>query len=135
MSTKFYIAPYKPSDWENQGSDIKINSDHLQDAINTRWIAATFKDKNLDRFYELEWRLPPENNSFAGLWGGLRKDMRTVEFDTGPKRSFIDFILWYRSYISSQQVLYLFNSSDLKSLELKTEVTEEDIVKFTGIVS
>jgi hypothetical protein len=79
--------------------------------------------------------LPPESEQYSGLICCLQKNQQIVSFGTGPKKSFIDFILWHRSVIPEQYPLYLFNSSSWDSLLLTKDTTEQDIVDFTGIIS
>ena len=137
MSTTFFITPFDPKAWEDPDdtspkptSDLCIKPSEYREALLLRWPEITFAHE-----YPLRWELPPETEQYAGLWGQLQDNQQIVGFGTGPKKSFIDFILWHRIIIPAQYQLFLFNSSSWDSLILTRDTTEQDIISFTGIIS
>lgn len=137
MSVMFFIAPFDPKAWEDPDdftpkptSDLRIEPSEYHQKLVERLSEINFVSGSLIR-----WELPPESKEYAGLWGCLQENQQIVSFGTGPKKSFIDFILWHRSVIPEQYPLYLFNSSSWDSLLLTKDTTEQDIVDFTGIIS
>jgi hypothetical protein len=137
VSTSFYIAPFDPKAWENPDdtipkptSDLCIKRLEYREKLLERWSEITFSHESL-----LAWRLPLESGQYSGLWGLLQDNQQIVSFGTGPKKSFVDFILWHRSVVPEEYQLFLFNSSSWDSLILTRTTTEQDIIDFTGIIS
>lgn len=142
MSVRFFITPYDPATWKDENahiekptSDLSIDVSKYAQELRKRWpnaeIHLTVVDDDLT--YLLDWRLPPESG-VSGLPGQLQNDHQVVSFGTGPKDSFLDFILWHRAFVPSYYQLFLFNSSSWNSLELKMDTTKRDIGSFVGIV-
>jgi hypothetical protein len=138
MSTTFFIAPFDPRAWEDPEdtspkptSDLSINPSEYRAKLLERWPQMTF----IHTLPVLNWELPLEDGEYSGLSGHLQTNLQIVEFGTGPKKSFVDFILWHRSVIPEQYPLYLFNSSSWDSLLLTNDTSEQDVVDFTGMVS
>lgn len=113
-------------------SDLVIEPLEYQAKLIARWSDITFGPYGVSE-YLLQWRLPPEQH-YAGLWGGLQSSKQVITFETGPKRSFIDFVLWNRSIIPQRYDLYFSNSTTFVALLLTTQTKEDDILQFTGIV-
>lgn len=137
MSTSFFIAPSDPKVWENPDdtspkptSDLQIKHSEYSEKLVDRW-----DDIRFIHGTELEWELPFESGQYTGLWGLLQHNQQIVNFGTGPKQSFLDFILWHRSVVPEQYPLFLFNSSSWDSIILTSSTTEQDIINFTGIIS
>jgi hypothetical protein len=143
MSTHFFIGPFPAELWKNADdtspeptSNLRIDPALYRNELLRRWPNIFFYSQSSTPDYDhLKWELPPESHEYSGLWGVLQRNGQYVEFGTGPKRSFLDFILWHRSFVPSQYPLYLFNWSSWDSLLLKPESTGDDIVQFTGIIS
>jgi hypothetical protein len=139
VSTAFYITPFDPKAWENPNdtnpkptSDLHIEPAVYREKLKERWNEIVFFTSSP---FPLEWELPPESNQYSGLSGQL-ENHQIVSFGTGPKKSFLDFILWHRSFVPEQYQLFLFHSSAwFDSLILTMKTTEQDIINFTGIVS
>ena len=141
MSTTFFIAPFDPKAWEDPAdtspkptSSLRINVQSYRKGLANRWEGITFSTSTQTGCLLLWW-LPCESNEYGGLEGCLQSNAQIVGFGTGPKKSFMDFILWHRSFVLDEYELFLFNSSSWDSLKLTRNTTEQNIVDFTGIVS
>jgi hypothetical protein len=140
MSIVFYIASYPPSKWaESNFSHVErldgviVDVNQYRKALELRWAAVSFQSP-LDRNYVLEWTLPPSRLGFAGLQGQLSANGQIVTFGSGPKESFLDFILWHRSFVPTESNLYLFSSISNQALLMESGISSEEIINFTGIV-
>lgn len=125
--TAFYIAPYKPTDWESATSDLVIDPTSYKEKMLERWPESEFFSTSPE--LPLQWmissfsegdEMPPH-----GI-GSLHADMQIVSFDT----PYSEFFLWHRSVIQSQHDLYLFNDSSLESLKLEPDTTFDEIEEF-----
>ncbi len=141
MSTKFFIAPYSPAAWKSEDnttdkpiSNLRIDATEYYKYLLGKWKDATIHSQPSPGCL-LEWSLPLETGEYIGLEGCLQENQQIIEFGTGPKKSFLDFIISHRGFISDEHQLYLFNSSSWDSLELTSSTTEQDIINFTGIIS
>jgi hypothetical protein len=137
VSTTFYIAPFDPKAWEDPDdtnpkptSDLHIKITEYSEQLQQRWPEITFS-----HWFPINWQLPPESGQYSGLSGCLQENQQIVSFGTGPKQSFVDYILWHRSFVPEHYQLFLFNSSSWDSLILTRNTTEQDIIDFTGIIS
>jgi hypothetical protein len=140
MSTQFLIAPYHPDVWRSTGFSYteKIGSFELKPkvyykALRERWQNVVFHSA-LGDVYALSWNLPPESPEYAGLEGRLALNQQVVIFGTGPKASFLDFIVWHRHQVSVDLDLYLLNTASSAILLLSPDTTQDDLIEFTGIV-
>lgn len=136
MSTTFFILPFDPKAWEDPNdtspkptSDLRISREDYRQALINRWEGIT-----LPSYSDLSWELPPESREYGGLHGYLQENQQIVSFGTGPKQSFIDFILFHRSFVPEDYELFLCNSSSWDRLLLTKATTVQDIIDFTGIV-
>jgi hypothetical protein len=143
MSVSFYIAPYDPPDEDDpnfqekiNGSALKIDPKAYETAILKRWPQTVIETplKSNDSFALPHWILPTQREGYSGLRVRLLLDIQVVAFGIGPEETFLDFILWHRSFIPTHYQLFLFNSSDTNSLELTGDTTAQDISEFTGII-
>jgi hypothetical protein len=140
MSTSFYIGPIDVSVWveapddAKPTSDLRIDAAAYADALSTRWLGLGIAQNAMSHCV-LYWELPPESLESSSLAGQLFNDHQIVSFGTGPKRSFIDFILWHRTQVPDDVPLYLFHSTGWERLELTSQTTEQDILAFTGLVA
>jgi hypothetical protein len=142
-STHFFISPFPAELWKDPDdpmpkptSDLRIDPALYRDGLLQRWPEIfIYSPSSTPEYDYLKWELPPESHEYSGLWGVLQRNGQYVEFGTGPDRSFVDFILWHRSFVPPQYPLYLFNWSSWDSLLLNPDVTEDEIVQFTGIIS
>ena len=140
MSTSFFITAVDPRAWEDPDdtspkptSDLRIDVQLYREGLACRWEGITFLNSDASHM-KLSWELPLEEKECGGLQGDLHEDQQSVSFGTGPKKSFIDFVLWHRSFVPEKYPLFLSNSSSWDSLKLTRNTTEQDIVDFTGIV-
>jgi len=141
MSTKFFIAPYSPAAWKSEDhttdkpiSNLRIDVNEYYKHLVGKWKDAIIHSQPSPGCL-LEWSLPLETGECIGLEGCLQENRQIIEFGTGPKKSFLDFIISHRGFISNEHQLYLFNSSLWDSLELTSDTTKQDIINFTGIIS
>lgn len=140
MSTTFFIAPFDPSTWNYSdepalvvSGDLCVDPVDYRDAMCKRWLEASFSF-NCEAC-SLEFELPLETVDYAGLHGCLHANLQVVDFDTAPRQSFVNFILWHRAYVPGQFPLYLFNAASWDSLLLTRQTTEADVLEFTGIIA
>jgi hypothetical protein len=129
MSTRFFIAPYKPTEWEEASSDLRIDPQEYREKLLERWPDAETYLTLAGPYSLLEWQLFQRDE--FGLSGALMKDRMTVSFDAHLE--FIKYILWYRAFVPASYQLFLFNSSSLESFELKSSVTGQELEGFTGV--
>jgi len=142
MSISFYVAPFTGRQWRKLGhspteqiGDLVINPDEYKNEMTKRWPTVEFQapaEVTVPHF-ALQWKLPTSNPEYSGLKGYLYPNLQVVSFGFGPKGSFLEFILWHRSFIPPKYKLYLFNSSSTNSLPIKQTTTGQDIIDFTGI--
>lgn len=132
MAVAFFIAPYEPMSSEKAPSDLRIDPFEYQEKILGRRPNAEI-ETTPDSSEGLSWRLPSEGN-ISGLRGRLQGNQQVVEFGTGPKSSFVEFILWHRALVPASYQHFLFNSNSWDRLELTPDTTGQDIVDFTGVV-
>lgn len=140
MSTQFLIAPYHPDVWRSMGFSyitkigaFELDLEVYQKALRERWQKIVFHSAIGDT-YALGWNLPPEATEYAGLEGRLARNQQVVTFGTGPKVSFLDFIIWHRYQVPNDLDLYLLNTASTDIMLLSPNTSQDDIVKFTGIV-
>jgi hypothetical protein len=140
MSATFCIAPYLPSRWAESDysytqriGNFAIDVNQYRDQMKLRWVNVEIRTPENEN-YILEWSLPPSRPNFAGLWGRLSANRQVVIFGSGPKESFLDFILWRRNFVSSECDLYLFGSYYDTALLLRTDCSTKELVDYTGIV-
>lgn len=126
---RLIISLYRPEDWTESEwkvqSDFQVDPAVMTQAMKHRWPDADIK---LKRFPEspVEWAF---STSFTG-W--LLSDRQSVSITTGPKRSLIEFVLWYRAFVDSSIPLYLITESSEEPLELTVEISTDEIIDFVG---
>ena len=135
MSTSYFIGPIDPNAWSEDEvdkrpvSDLEIDPDFYYTEFQKRWPFAQIFRATASENYVLSWTLDRENE--LGSEGGLQSDLKHVSFQFGNDS--IEFILWHRALISSEYVLYLFNSSSFpKYLILTSKITAQDIQSYLG---
>jgi len=142
MSVNFYISPYnrlipETLNYQNKNiNELKINFEDYRNAILTHWpLTKVEMPPKSDGLPALcHWILPSQLEGFSGLRVALLLNLQVVVFGTGPKKVFLEFILWHRNFVPANYPLFLFNSSSTDSLKLKNDVKEQDIIDFTGII-
>ncbi len=140
MSIIFFIAPFDPGIWNHsddlaalEASDLRLDPVDYQAALRQRWTDALISF-NCEAC-SLEFELPLETEGYAGLRGCLQANLQIVDFETAPRQSFVDFILWHRAYVPARYPLYLFNAASWDSLLLTRQTTEAAVLEFTGIIA
>ena len=136
MSTIFFIAPYTRENWidafdsgqEVSNSDLQISPENYKQALSQRWPLTQFKQSDT---LALGWILPSDRASFSGMRGHLYQNLQVVSFGGTYKALFVDFILWHRAYVPAPQRLYIFNSSEEQSVEIKADANTDDIIDIT----
>jgi hypothetical protein len=131
MSVYFFITPYKPSEWQEARSDLRIDPVEYGEAMRERWPDVQFYTAPPSPDYVLNWMLKEGDDH---LTGSLRIDQQVVAFDPAPKSVFVAFILWHRAFVPSEYQLFLSDSSSEDVLELGPGITEQDVLNFTGQV-
>ena len=81
--------------------------------------------------YLLRWDL--SEGSDIGIFGGLQRGRATVSISPQPVLSLVDFVLWYRNFVPSEETLFLHQSSSERVLKLDPDLTREAILYFTGL--
>src|SRR5260370_38882813 len=132
MSTYFFIAPYDPSAWKDPDastqqptSDLTVEPQQSALAILKRWPLVQIQPAA--GAHPLTWLLPSGRPGLGRLRGHLHRNLQVVEFGTGPKEIFLDFILWHRTCVADHSSLFLFNSSAWDSLVLTLQTTKLDL--------
>jgi hypothetical protein len=140
MSTSFYIGPIDISVWmeapddAKPTSDLRIDAAAYEEALVARWPDLGVAQNAMSHCV-LYWELPPESGEYSGLTGQLFNDHQIVNVGSGPKRSFVEFIMWHRAFVADHYPLYLFHSAGWERLEITAQTTEQDIIDFTGILA
>lgn len=120
--TIYFISPYDPSiNDATYKSDLHIEPDEYKERLLSDWPGTTFLPPAIPEIL-LTWTLPSKEEGFAGMYGELNNDHQTVAFGFD-----VDFILWHRRLISAAYRLFLYNESSWKGVELKIEMTTNDI--------
>jgi hypothetical protein len=140
MSVSFYIAPYPPETWAQTDysytqpfGDFVLEVDRYRDALLLQWPDTRLRTL-VNEQYVLEWNLPPTRPNFAGLPGRLSANRQIITFGSGPKESFLAFILWDRRFVALEHELWLFSSVSAGSLRLNPDISAQEVVEFTDIL-
>ena len=140
MSVNFVIIPCLPEEWaKNEYSYIKPTGNFCLDShiyragLKSRWEQIDIRIP-VSENYALEWNLPASRPNFGGLPGKLSSSSQIITIGTGSKESFLEFILWHRSFVRPEVNLYLLGQGYDKVIQIVPEITEQDIVNYTGIV-
>jgi hypothetical protein len=128
MATRYYITPYNPILWIDENSSgvestLAINFSDFSQAAQAEW--STYKS-----YPRFSWSI-----SFEGgveVYGGFRGAGNQILALEGWDIRFNRFVVWYRSYISSEYQLFLFAEESWNALELTNETTDTDVGQFTG---
>ena len=134
MSVIFYITPVDPKAWEDPKdtrekptSNLHIDRENFRAALLQRFSKAIEHDSKY-------WILYSEDHQ-----RGIECYLSRVEpegynyISFSPYGfNFIEFILWFRRFVSLNHTLYLFNSSSWDRLILTENTTFEEVKNFTG---
>lgn len=125
----FFISPYRPEERDamatkiiRKTSDLRIDLVEYQALLLERWPGISVYSP--PQYVLLEWVFPVTREG-AGPVGGLENN-QTVFLDT----PFDEFFLWHRTIIPAQYQLFLFHEGSWDTLELKPEITLEEIQRF-----
>lgn len=125
----FFIAPYRPKERDAMATkiirktiDLRIDPVEYQALLLERWSGISVYSR--PQYVLLEWVFPATREG-AGPIGGL-EDNQTVFLDT----PFDEFFLWHRTIIPAQYQLFLFHEGSWDTLELKPEISLEEIRRF-----
>jgi hypothetical protein len=121
--TSFFIAPFKPAEWETAKSDLKIDPEVYRQQLQEAFPGTKFYKTSGD--FLLRWGLPTSMQG-AHIFGGLHGDGQIVSIDT-PYEA---FFLWHRTVVPAKYKLFLFNASSTDCIELKPGATLDDIKSF-----
>ncbi len=131
MSSCYFILPYDPMAWS--GSDYTKPKPTSNLAINREGFrTALFEHWGIDRIQEEPdaWNLTNENDAEGGdLRVNIHEDNQVIAFYRAPKNVFLEFVLWYRTFIPVNYVLYLVHSSSFNRLILTLDTTAENIIE------
>jgi hypothetical protein len=130
--SEFYLGMLPPIDnWEDYQTEFRLNIEEMAQALQKRWTDIVVTIRNPKTRYLLEWDI----GNFPGyilMTGHIQSDLQTLVLSPGPKQIFIDFIVWYRAYIASNQRLFLYHSSlGGEYVEITTQTPQADIEAFT----
>jgi|GEM_PF-6486850 len=133
MSSQFYLGMILPIDnWEDYQTEFRLNIEVMAQALQKQWPDIIVMLNNPQTHFLLEW----EMRNFPGYIvfdGHIQNDLQTLVLNPGPKQIFVDFVLWYRAYIASNQRLFLYHSSSSDYIEITPQTNEADIVAFTHL--
>jgi len=133
MSSQFYLGMILPIDnWEDYQTEFRLNIEAMAQALQKQWPDIIVMLNNPQTHFLLEW----EMRNFPGYIvfdGHIQNDLQTLVLNPGPKQIFVDFVLWYRAYIASNQRLFLYHSSSSDYIEITPQTNEADIVAFTHL--
>jgi hypothetical protein len=128
MTTGFFVAPYRPTDWQTAASSLRIDPERYRSLLKEKW------GDNIRFLQEehsaLAWdlRFYSEDGTTQGSFGRLFGDLQIVALET----PYEEFFLWHRSVIEGDHRLFLFNASSPESLELGSDTTMDEIRRFCG---
>jgi hypothetical protein len=126
---KLFISPYRPEDWTGSEWKVQINFQIepaiLAESVKGRWPEAEVQINHAPD-PPVEWTFPSQ------FWGWLQSNRDTVVFTDGPEQSFVEFTLWYRTFVRPSIRLFLMDEWSERSLELTVETTAKEITDFTG---
>jgi len=125
---EFYLGMLPPIDnWEDYQTGFRLNIEEMAQVLQNRWNDIVVTISNPRTHYLLEWDLG-NFPDYILLTGHIQDDLQTLVLNPGPKQIFIDFVLWYRAYIASNQRLFLYHSSfGSDYAEITTQTTQADI--------
>lgn len=136
MSNTAYILPVDPIAWKNPDDDSEKPSSDL-------WISSRQFHQDLVKRFPFangdymqdggSWQL--DNDTELGSEVGLSRIDEGYHFVRfKPKGSnYIEFILWFREFVSESYTLYLFGDWSWERLTLTNDTTAEDIKQFLGV--
>ena len=124
MSQPFFVAPYKPTEWEKASIDLEIDPTVYREHLQNKWPSIVFYEAESGTL--LAWGILGSGNN--RIYGALQDNHQIIwlEFPLD------EFFLWHRSVIPAKYPLFLFRSSSWDSIELTSETVLEDILRFTG---
>lgn len=123
MSHPFFVAPYKPSEWETIITDLYLDPSIYGEKMRLEWSDVVFYDPHAGT--SLAWGLLGQNK--VRIHGALQDNNQVVWLDF----PIIRFFLWHRSVIPDKYDLFIFRDSSWDSLKLTKESTYDDIRRFT----
>lgn len=124
MTIPFFVAPYRPTDWETANSNLRIKPEIYRKQLAEKWPDIAFYESGPTTL--LAWGLKVGEN--ARLYGGLQDNQQIVWLDFPHAQ----FFLWHRTVIPISYPLFLFSTSSWDSLELTSETTFEEVQFFVG---
>lgn len=123
--TSFYVAPFRPSDWETVKSDLQIDPDWYKRRLSQDWPGIEFLASM--GLSSLVWGFLV-TRAGARIFGMLDSGLQVVSTDT----PYEEYFLWHRSVIEKQYDLFLFNDSSPDSLQLTSRTKIGDLRHFCG---
>src|SRR5688572_32337427 len=125
MSQSLFIVPINPGDWKNSQSDLRIDPQELQIALQTQWPETECYKPPSDSTYVLRWTF--HHKGERSYLAGLQSGQQFISF--GPDAYFVEFSLWYRTFVPADYALFLTFSAfpETDYLELSDNTTESDI--------
>jgi hypothetical protein len=128
MSQRLFIVPINPGDWKNSPSNLKIDPQELQVALQTQWPETEFSKPLPDSTYVLQWTFHHKDE--LSYLAGLQSDQQCISF--GPDAYFVEFSLWYRAFVPASYSLFLTFSAfpETDHLELSYSTTGVDIENY-----
>ena len=125
----FFIIPFKPTQWKEVKSDLRIDPLQYQTKMQQHWPESKIDFRPTDPHYLLWWELRRKNE--FGLQGGLLQDHQIVSFERNPKEEVLtEFVFWHRALIPGMYQLFISPENSWESLELKPGMTEYDVITF-----
>jgi hypothetical protein len=128
MSQRLFIVPINPGNWKNSHSDLKIDPQELQIALQTQWPETEFSKSSPDSTYVLRWTFYHKGE--LSYLAGLQSNQQFISF--GLDTYFVEFSLWYRAFVPAAYSLFLVFSAfpETDYLELSVSTTRSDIENY-----
>ncbi len=134
MTVRYYIVPYDPAGWRDPDaddttrphSDLRVNINDFDKQLRQRWNEAeTFPYRSWQFVY-------PDGQGILGSFiNDTDGNYQIAAIEVG--RGFNEFVLWYRSFIPPEYLLFLFLEGQWNSLQLTSRTPLEEIAAFTGL--
>jgi hypothetical protein len=125
----YFLIPYEPSQWQTAHSDLVIEPQLYQKAMQKQW--PQVRVLNNVRIYLLWWEIHKGDYQFTG---GLQSSKQIVSLTPSSGKCLNNFVLWHRQFVGRQTALFLTWEGTWDSLEIKADTTPAEISAFTGLI-
>jgi hypothetical protein len=139
VMSKFFLTVNHPDNWPDRWSenlsDFKVNPDSLVLDLKRNWpefeVVISSNENEASKLVYWEQMDNDENSYFEG---NLLSDYQTIVLSSGPRRLFVEFVIWWRRYVPDKYEIWLYEEDRDEVLSIVPTITETDIVSYSGFL-